>query len=272
MIKAIICDLDGSLMPPSSGLYVSEDVKNLLIEVQKKGILVLLNSARIFQGVYPLAKQILMDTFGGYVISSNGAHIYNMKTNQVCFEYDISCEDVKKIVDYGLKQNVGIGFSQPNYFVANKLTDGFELDRHNCRLDYLLAHDLNIYLKESVSKCCISDTKERMNQNFDMYKSDIEDMCDVKVIHSTSTMVDIISSKCDKYDSVNRLLHEIRIDWKDVSGIGDGESDVSVLKHCGYGVTLENGCEACKKVADKIVSSCIEDGCIEWLKEIICEL
>lgn len=33
-MKAIICDLDGSLMPPSSGLYVSEKVKEKLIEIQ----------------------------------------------------------------------------------------------------------------------------------------------------------------------------------------------------------------------------------------------
>ena len=51
-MKAIICDLDGSLMPPSSGLYVSEKVKEKLIEIQKHGIMVVLNSARIIQGVY----------------------------------------------------------------------------------------------------------------------------------------------------------------------------------------------------------------------------
>lgn len=271
MFKAIICDLDGSLMPPSSGLYVSEPVKELLIEIQKKGILVILNSARIFQGVYPLAKQILMDTFGGYIISCNGAHIYDVKHKQTFFDYSIPFDDVKKIVDYGLKQNVGIGFSQPNYFVANKLTEGFELDRNNCRLDYILAHDLNIYLKESVCKCCISDTKERMNQNFNLYKSEIEEMCDVKVVHSTSTMVDIISSKCEKYTTVNHLLKKVNMDWKDVSAIGDGLSDASVLQHSGYGVTLENGCSECKKVADRIVPSCFEDGCLEWLKEIVCE-
>lgn len=272
MVKAIVCDLDGSLMPPGSGLYVSETVKNLLIEVQKKGTVVILNSARIFQGVYPLAKQIKMDTFGGYVISCNGANVFDMKTNQTCFEYCVSFEDVKKIVDYGLKQDVGVGFSQPDYFVANKLTEGFELDRHNCRLDYILAHDLNIYLNQSVCKCCISDAKEKMDQNFSLYQSDIEKMCHVKVVHSTPTMVDIISSKCEKYDTVNRLLHEIGIDFKDVSGIGDGFSDALVLEHCGYGVTLENGCAECKKVADRIVPSCLVDGCIEWLKEIICEL
>lgn len=89
-MKAIICDLDGSLMPPSSGLYVSEKVKEKLIEIQKHGIMVILNSARIIQGVYPLAKQIQMDDFGGYVISCNGCHVMNVKTNETVFEYQIS--------------------------------------------------------------------------------------------------------------------------------------------------------------------------------------
>ena len=82
MIRAIVCDLDGSLMNPSSGIYVKEAVKEALIEVEKKNIIVILNSARCFQGVYPLSKQILMQDFGGYVISCNGAHCFDVKTKK----------------------------------------------------------------------------------------------------------------------------------------------------------------------------------------------
>ena len=59
MVRTIVCDLDGSLMNPSSGIYVNEVVKEALIEVEKRDVLVVLNSARCFQGVYPLSKQIL---------------------------------------------------------------------------------------------------------------------------------------------------------------------------------------------------------------------
>ena len=55
----VVCDLDGSLMPASSGLRVSKEVEDRLIRLQEKGHIVILNSARIFQGVYPLAKQIV---------------------------------------------------------------------------------------------------------------------------------------------------------------------------------------------------------------------
>ena len=55
MVRTIVCDLDGSLMNPSSGIYVNEAVKEALIQVEKRDVLVVLNSARCFQGVYPLS-------------------------------------------------------------------------------------------------------------------------------------------------------------------------------------------------------------------------
>ena len=130
MVRTIVCDLDGSLMNPSSGIYVNEAVKEALIEVEKKNVLVILNSARCFQGVYPLSKQILMQDFGGYVISCNGAHCFDVKMKKTIFEYVISNNDVSFIWQYAQKHNLGVGYSQPDYFVANKMTHGFELDMH----------------------------------------------------------------------------------------------------------------------------------------------
>ena len=209
MVRTIVCDLDGSLMNPSSGIYVNEAVKEALIEVEKRDVLVVLNSARCFQGVYPLSKQILMQDFGGYVISCNGAHCFDVKMKKTMFEYVISNNDVSFIWQYAQKHNLGVGYSQPDYFVANKMTHGFELDMHNCDVDYILTNHMEKYLKGSVWKVSISDSKSRI-------------------------------------DSI----------------------DAPVLEASGLGVTLENGCEACKKVAKKIVPSCYEDGCIEWLKEL----
>ena len=51
MKRWIVCDLDGSLMPPSDGLFVSKAVQEKLIALQEKGNTVILNSARVFQGV-----------------------------------------------------------------------------------------------------------------------------------------------------------------------------------------------------------------------------
>lgn len=209
MVRTIVCDLDGSLMNPSSGIYVNEAVKEALIEVEKKNVLVILNSARCFQGVYPLSKQILMQDFGGYVISCNGAHCFDVKMKKTMFEYVISNNDVSFIWQYAQKHNLGVGYSQPDYFVANKMTYGFELDMHNCDVDYILTNHMEKYLKNSVWKVSISDTKSRIDSIYDEMKSRIESNCNVKVVHSTDTMIDIIHKDCEKLNSVNRLLENI---------------------------------------------------------------
>lgn len=268
MIQTIVCDLDGSLMNPSSGLYVSKSVQEALTHVQKEGISVILNSARIFQGVYPLSSQIEMSHFGGWIISCNGAHCYDVRNKKTLFEYTICFDDVIHIWNYASNLGFGVGFSQPEFFVSNVMTYGFELDMHNCDVDYLVTNHPEKYLKKSVWKMSISDTKERIDTYFNLLKEKIEAMCSVKVVHSTDTMIDIIHKDCEKLNSVNRLLNMYDISWKNVSAIGDGYSDAAVLEKSGLGVTLENGCDACKKVADKIVPSCYEEGCLEWLKEI----
>ena len=38
MVRTIVCDLDGSLMNPSSGIYVKEAVKEALIEDEKRDV------------------------------------------------------------------------------------------------------------------------------------------------------------------------------------------------------------------------------------------
>ena len=192
----------------------------------------------------------------------------DVKMKKTMFEYVISNNDVSFIWQYAQKHNLGVGYSQPDYFVANKMTYGFELDMHNCDVDYILTNHMEKYLKGSVWKVSISDSKSRIDSIYDEMKSIIELNCNVKVVHSTDTMIDIIHKDCEKLNSVNRLLKNLEISWKDVSSIGDGSSDAPVLEASGLGVTLENGCEACKKVAKKIVPSCYEDGCIEWLKEL----
>ena len=206
-----------------------------------------------------------MQDFGGYVISCNGAHCFDVKMKKTMFEYVISNNDVSLIWQYAQKHNLGVGYSQSDYFVANKMTHGFELDMHNCDVDYILTNHMEKYLKGSVWKVSISDSKSRIDSIYDEMKSIIELNCNVKVVHSTDTMIDIIHKDCEKLNSVNRLLKNLEISWKDVSSIGDGSSDAPVLEASGLGVTLENGCLSIKKVAKKLFLPCYE----RWLYRVV---
>lgn len=268
-MKVIVCDLDGSLMPNSAGLYVSEPVKEKLIELQKKGCLIILNSARIFQGVYPLARQIKMDEFGGYVISCNGCHAYNMKTQKVEFSYPIEHDQVKWLWDYAQKYKMGMAFTQPDYAVCNRMKLGFELDQKNCDLDYIVTNHRDAYLKQEVVKCTLADDPEILEAHYDEVKEELLRKTDLIVIQSTPELYDIISRQASKHTAVERILEKENVTWEETSVIGDSYGDVESIRLCGFGCTLENGKPECKEVADLIVPSCFEEGCAVWLDQLL---
>lgn len=267
MLKICICDLDGSLMNPSSGLYVKEEIKNKLIALQQKGYVMILNSARVFQGVLPLAYQIQMNQFGGYVISSNGAHVYDVLKQETVFEYPIDAKTCQRLWDLTLQHHLEPGYTQPDFVCCHSLTHGYELDAFNCQVEYKEIE--NCLFEGSVCKFSVSDTKEKLDMYFENLKKEMESQYDVIAIRSTPYMADVISSSVDKYKTCDRLLKEIHHTWDEVTCIGDGVSDVECIQASKLGVTLENGKEECKSVADLIVPSCFEDGCLEWLDQLL---
>lgn len=269
MKRLIVCDLDGSLMPPSSGLFVSKAVQEKLIALQKLGNMVILNSARVFQGVYPLAKQIGMDTFGGYLISSNGSHVYDMQTKKVMDQINMDKDQVLWLWEQMETLKIGIGFTQPDAVICNQMRTGFELDQKNCDIDYITTMHPKRYLKEGVVKCSIAATPKEFENNIDRIEKEIERHTDFQVIRSTPTLYDVLHKDVSKQKALENLLMYLHADWSQVSAIGDGYSDVESIRLAALGCTLENAKEECKEVADLIVPSCFEDGCLVWLDHLL---
>lgn len=268
-MKLVICDLDGSLMPPSSGLYVSDEVKERLIRLQERGNIVVLNSARVIQGVYPCGEQIFLDKFQGYLISCNGCHAMKADTRETIFEYTICPEDALKIWNICLKYDVKPGIAQPEYMICEDYAKGYGLDRNNCEVDYIITRAPEKYIHDSIWKCCVADEKEKLESVFDILKEEIESILPVKVLKSTPYMIDIVNKDVDKTVGVERLLDFLNRNWNDVTVIGDTDSDLGCIQKAQLGVTLENGSDACKAFCDMLVPSCYEDGCLVWLDKLL---
>ena len=269
MKRWIVCDLDGSLMPPSDGLYVSKAVQEKMIALQEKGNTVILNSARVFQGVYPLALQIGMDKFGGYLISSNGSHVYDMKTKQVIDRVKMDADRVLWLWEEMKKHNIGIGFTQPDAVICNQMRMGFELDQKNCDIVYITTMHPNRYFKAVVVKCYIAAKPEELEAVIDDIEKEIEKNTDFQVIRSTPTLYDVLHKEVSKQGALEKLLKSLHAGWDQVTAIGDGYSDVESIRLAALGCTLENAKEECKRVADMIVPSCYEDGCLVWLDRLL---
>lgn len=85
--KMIALDLDGTLT--DSKKEVSAHTRNVLIDIQKKGVVVVLATGRPINGALSISRELELDVYGGYILSFNGGIIQNCKTKEIIFQQKI---------------------------------------------------------------------------------------------------------------------------------------------------------------------------------------
>ena len=104
--QIIVLDLDGTLT--NSKKEITPKTKEALMRIQKEGKTVVLASGRPTPGVLPLAEELELEKYGGYILSFNGAKIINCRTKEVVYNKTVPEEYVKHLYDYAVKMNIGI--------------------------------------------------------------------------------------------------------------------------------------------------------------------
>ncbi len=267
-IKTLVCDIDGTLMKSGGGLYVSSAICNQLIQLQQKGITLILASARIFQGVLPLAKQLQMDQYGGFIISSNGAYAYDVKQKESLFCKQIAIEDSLHFWKVAASMGLEVAIAQPSWMIASGYTRGFELDHFNCGIDYVITDTPEVYLKAVITKCAASQSKENIDRVYEAFKQTIETKMDCAVVRSTPLYIDLVRSGCDKVHALEELFAMEGLSFATCAAIGDGGSDAGMIDRAALGATLKNAHSSCLEAADIICDSVEQEGCRQFFTRL----
>ena len=94
---------DGTLTKPDKGGHTADEggTEGRRRALRKK---VVLASGRPTQGVMPLAKELRLDEYSGYILSFNGGRIINCKTGETVFARSLPVSANKKII--GLAEDI----------------------------------------------------------------------------------------------------------------------------------------------------------------------
>ena len=88
--KLIVLDLDGTLT--NSKKVITPRNREILIRVQEQGVRLVLASGRPTYGIVPLANELRMNEFGGFILSYNGGddivRQYILIEHFLCFPID----------------------------------------------------------------------------------------------------------------------------------------------------------------------------------------
>ena len=257
--KMIVLDLDGTLT--NRNKEITPKTKETLMKAQKQGKIVVLASGRPTYGVMPLAEELHLEDYGGYILSFNGGIIMNCKTKEVVFSRQIPAESNGKIIDLAQENNVSILTYENRTLLTNCPEDQYvqlESRINTLKIIPMTIEELKAHVTFSVPKFLMTDdgdylamvepkVKAALGKNFSVYRSD-------------PFFLEILPKGIDKAQSLERLLAVIGVKREEMIACGDGYNDLTMVQYAGLGVAMGNGVLPVRKAADYITLTNEEDG------------
>ena len=257
--EMIVLDLDGTLT--NRDKVITPRTKAALMEAMEQGKKVVLASGRPTYGVMPLARELKLAEYGGYILAYNGGVIMDCQTEELVFSRMLPVEANHRIIELALKNRVDfLTYDGEVILTSNeenpyaKIESGInhlrlhqlEIDEFFARVDFAVPKFLFVddgdYLASVEPK-----VKAALGKNFRVYRSE-------------PYFLEILPQGVDKAQSLERLLEVTGIKREEMIACGDGYNDLSMIKFAGLGVAMENGVLPVRKAADYITASNNEDG------------
>lgn len=238
--QIVFSDYDGTI-------YITEEKlsKNIraIAEYRKLGGKFVIVTGRSKTSVSNVIKQYNIPY--DYIISNNGAVIYNSDMEKI-YEQSISTNISNKIIEHlNTKENIEVFFYD----------DEDKVEYHNQKLlklrirtsDYELAQNI----EDEINSIFRYDVKA--HSAFPGMYYDNHDF----------VIVDIVSRNAGKENAIKKLLEIMNIEKEEVVTIGDGRNDIAMIKEYN-GYSMETAEVDVKKSASKVFRS-VSDA-LEFLK------
>ena len=255
--KLIVLDLDGTLT--NAKKEITPHTRETLMRAQQQGIKIVLASGRPTYGIVPLADELKLGEFGGYILSYNGGEIINRETKEMVYDNVLPNEVVPILYETARTHKLTIlTYDGPNIITENSQDPYVQKEAF---LNKMAVRETNDFLTDitlPVAKCLIVGDADRLIP----LESElcIRLQGKINVFRSEPYFLELVPQGIDKALSLNVLLEKTGISREEVMAIGDGFNDLPLIRFAGLGIAMGNAQEPVKKAADYITLSNEEDG------------
>lgn len=266
-IKAIFLDIDGTLT--TSNKIITDYTKNVLKKLKENGIYAILCSGRANSYVCDLSKRI---NASEYVISNNGAYVYNYKDDKEIFLSYMDLKKIEKIWCYCEKEGIEILMNLKDKRYAN--------DKAFSRFarEAIKINSFSEIKNEKIPQIVLEAKKEE--QSIDIKKI-IEEEKSIKIANYGKSkrledeqkrieyFFDVNNEGVDKGIAIEKLISFLKIQKDETICFGDSINDYSMFQKCGTSVAMANAKKELKDIADYITLTNDEDGVAKFIEEKI---
>lgn len=289
MYKFVAIDLDGTLL--NSYGEVTKDTKKALLKAKSQGVEIVLSSGRPISSTESLAKEIGVDN---YLISGNGAAVYDIKNQKLIMDRFLSKEQVLNIAKLCEENSFFYNVYTEDEVIANSLNYNV-LFYHKENLKKIEEKRTHINVVQNIAKYIEESGKDKFLKitvcdesqfifNSIMKRLKLIDGIDVleteymsrKKIKSGTEDVsiqyfytEVTNQNVNKWSAIEFLIDKLNINREEVVAIGDNMNDIEMIQNAGLGIVMGNSNPKMKEIADEIVSDNNSEGVLEAFNKFI---
>lgn len=262
MYKFIVCDFDNTLINDNGEIPLSTIV--LFDKLRREEVNIAIATGRCLKSVLDYNRDV---TFCDYLITSNGAYIYDTKKEKVIYKKNIGVSIIKKIVNKFYDNSIIYLTDHSTWNLISENSayqDDYDVINQIDYMDFINNNKNNIYKIELYFKTkkdasrCLSEIKKmnlKINSNLQL--------------HGDKYIIEITSELVNKLEGVKKVISKLNVDLNDVLAFGDGYNDIELLKNVGCSVAVDNAIEDVKKIAQFKTDNNNSKGIEKYLEKIL---
>ncbi|WP_435052594.1 HAD family hydrolase [Faecalibaculum rodentium] len=288
-IKAIIMDMDGTLLAP--GDHILPETKQKLLELERQGVTLILASGRSYTRLLPYADQLDMAANGGYLIEVDGISLYDMGAGerevlrrmdpseirevytdlmhlnceaQACFDdgfFDYFDEDIRRKKEQLRKErNLPDDFpwtAGPWDWLGADLRSGYP--------NQTFVHSAE-EINRPINKIQLMQDEDKIREIYDFLIRKYGDR--FEIFRTCPRQLEILPKGYSKGKTLKRLMEMKGWNKDEVVAFGDGENDVSMFEVVDDSFAMANARDFVKAKARYETASNADNGIVQGLERL----
>lgn len=261
-IKAIFLDLDGTLN--NDDKIITPKTKAALMDAQRRGIRIVLASARPAPGLYKERDALEISRYGGILMSYNGGRIADAATGKVLFETAMDMEETRGVLRFLETLPVTPILDDGKQFYVTD-AQGYKV-RYECqnnRMECTLVKNLADFLHFSPVKILMSADPAEIRRIQKVIAERLPPS--LTVVQTAPFYLEVIPASINKGQGLLDTCRALMIDRLETVAFGDAENDIPMLRAAGIGIAMGNAAPSVKAAACHVTDTNNHDGIALWL-------
>lgn len=288
MLKAIIMDMDGTLLAP--GDHILPETKQKLLELERQGVTLILASGRSYTRLLPYADQLDMAANGGYLIEVDGISLYDMGAGerevlrrmdpseirevytdlmhlnceaQACFDdgfFDYFDEDIRRKKEQLRKER-----NLPDDFPWTSGPWDWLADLRSGYPNQTFVHSAE-EINRPINKIQLMQDEDKIREIYDFLIRKYGDR--FEIFRTCPRQLEILPKGYSKGKTLKRLMEMKGWNKDEVVAFGDGENDVSMFEVVDDSFAMANARDFVKAKARYETASNADNGIVRGLERL----